>query len=135
MRENPLGGKAGHANQEVQTGKTTPQACKEAEITVQTFYRWRTEYGGLKMDQAKRMKRRSVKGLFQHPHLLASVDCEAASRFGSALLRRLVNPRVVRRTRALRELVEGTTTLGAIPSAPGTKIAGGPKAAFYGVYV
>ncbi len=32
-------------------GKTTPQACKEAEIAVQTFYRWRKEYGGLKMDQ------------------------------------------------------------------------------------
>jgi putative transposase len=37
-------------------GKTTPQACKEAAITVQTFYRWRKEYGGLKMDQAKRLK-------------------------------------------------------------------------------
>ncbi len=33
-----------------------PQACKEAEITVQTFYRWRKEYGGLKLDQAKRLK-------------------------------------------------------------------------------
>ena len=28
-------------------GKTTPQACKEAEITIQTFYRWRKEYGCL----------------------------------------------------------------------------------------
>jgi putative transposase len=37
-------------------GKTTPQACKEAAITVQTYYRWRKEYGGLKMDQAKRLK-------------------------------------------------------------------------------
>ena len=36
--------------------KTTPQACKEAAITVQTFYCWRKEYGGLKMDQAKRLK-------------------------------------------------------------------------------
>ena len=26
----------------IANGKTTPQACKEAEITVQTFYRWRT---------------------------------------------------------------------------------------------
>ena len=33
----------------IANGKTTPQACKEAEITVQTFYRWRKEYGGLKM--------------------------------------------------------------------------------------
>jgi transposase-like protein len=40
----------------IANGKTTPQACKEAEITMQTFYRWRKEYGGLKMDQAKRMK-------------------------------------------------------------------------------
>jgi putative transposase len=39
-----------------QIGKTTPQACKEAEITMQTFYRWRKEYGGLKLEQAKRLK-------------------------------------------------------------------------------
>jgi hypothetical protein len=32
----------------IANGKPTPQACKEAEITVQTFYRWRKEYGGLK---------------------------------------------------------------------------------------
>ena len=41
---------------EVANGKTTPQACKEAEITQQTYYRWRKEYGGLKLDQAKRLK-------------------------------------------------------------------------------
>lgn len=40
----------------IANGKPTPQACKEAEITVQTYYRWRKEYGGLKMDQAKRLK-------------------------------------------------------------------------------
>jgi transposase len=40
----------------IANGKTTPQACKEAEITIQTFYRWRKEYDGLKMDQAKRLK-------------------------------------------------------------------------------
>ncbi len=39
----------------IANGKTTPQACKEAEITMLTFYRWRKEYGGLKMDQAKRL--------------------------------------------------------------------------------
>jgi putative transposase len=37
-------------------GKTTPLACKEAGITEQTFYRWRKEFGGLKVDQAKRLK-------------------------------------------------------------------------------
>ena len=40
----------------IANGKTTPQACKEAEITVQTFYRWRKEYGGLKLEQARRLK-------------------------------------------------------------------------------
>ena len=40
----------------VANGKTTPQACKEAEITLQTYYRWRKEYGGLKLAQAKRLK-------------------------------------------------------------------------------
>ena len=37
-------------------GKSTPQACKEAEINTQTYYRWRKEFGGLKTEQAKRMK-------------------------------------------------------------------------------
>jgi transposase-like protein len=40
----------------IANGKTTPQACKEAEIPVQSYYRWRKEYGGLKLDQAKRLK-------------------------------------------------------------------------------
>ena len=38
---------------ETANGKTTPQACRDAQITVQTFYRWRKEYGGLKLNQAK----------------------------------------------------------------------------------
>ncbi len=41
---------------EIANGKSTPQAFKEAEITVQTYYRWRKEFGGLKLDQAKRLK-------------------------------------------------------------------------------
>jgi putative transposase len=36
--------------------KTTAQACKEAEIAEQTYFRWRKEYGGLQVDQAKRLK-------------------------------------------------------------------------------
>jgi len=41
---------------EIANGKTTPQACRDAEITTQTYYRWRKEFGGLKLDQAKRLK-------------------------------------------------------------------------------
>ena len=37
-------------------GKTTLQAAREVEITEQTYYRWRREFGGLKLYQAKRLK-------------------------------------------------------------------------------
>ena len=37
-------------------GKTTPLACKEAGISEQTYCRWRKEYGGLQVDQARRLK-------------------------------------------------------------------------------
>jgi putative transposase len=40
----------------VANGKTTPQACKEAGIVEQTYFRWRKEYGGLRVDQARRLK-------------------------------------------------------------------------------
>jgi putative transposase len=37
-------------------GKTPAVACREAGISQQSYYRWRKEYGGLDVDQAKRMK-------------------------------------------------------------------------------
>ena len=41
---------------EIASGETTPQAAQEVGITEQTYYRWRREYGGLKLGQAKRLK-------------------------------------------------------------------------------
>lgn len=41
---------------EIANRKTTAQAAREAGITEQTYYRWRKEFGGLKLDQAKRLK-------------------------------------------------------------------------------
>ena len=43
---------------EVQTaqGKSLALACREAEISEQSYYRWRKEYGGLQVDQARKMK-------------------------------------------------------------------------------
>ncbi len=37
-------------------GQTVGQVSKQIGVTEQTYYRWRKEYGGLRMDQAKRMK-------------------------------------------------------------------------------
>jgi putative transposase len=40
----------------VANGKSTEHACWEAGIVEQTYYRWRKEYGGLQVDQARRLK-------------------------------------------------------------------------------
>ena len=37
-------------------GKSTQIACRDVGISEQSFYRWRKEYGGLQVEQAKRMK-------------------------------------------------------------------------------
>src|SRR3954470_12322559 len=37
-------------------GKSLALACKEAGIAEQSYYRWRREYGGLHLEQAKRLK-------------------------------------------------------------------------------
>ena len=38
-------------------GQTVGQVSKQIGVTEQTYYRWRKEYGGLRMDQAKRLKK------------------------------------------------------------------------------
>lgn len=40
----------------VERGATAVEACRQVGIAEQTLYRWRKEYGGLKVDQARRMK-------------------------------------------------------------------------------
>ena len=37
-------------------GKTVKEACKQLEISEQTYYRWRREYGGMDVSQAKKLK-------------------------------------------------------------------------------
>ena len=38
-------------------GSTVAEAAGRIGVTEQTFYRWRSEYGGLRTDQARRLKR------------------------------------------------------------------------------
>ncbi len=40
----------------LQKGQAVPQVCRQLGVTVQTYYRWRKEYGGMRVDQAKRLK-------------------------------------------------------------------------------
>jgi len=44
------------ADVELSKGSSIANACKQIGVTDQTYYRWRREYGGLKVDQAKRFK-------------------------------------------------------------------------------
>ena len=44
------------AEVEMARGVTLGAVCKKLEVTEQTYYRWRKEYGGLQVDQAKRLK-------------------------------------------------------------------------------
>lgn len=37
-------------------GQTLSEACRQIEVSEQTYYNWRKEYGGLRVDQAKRFK-------------------------------------------------------------------------------
>jgi transposase-like protein len=37
-------------------GMSLVEVCRQLEITDATYYRWRKEYGGLRVDQAKRLK-------------------------------------------------------------------------------
>ena len=37
-------------------GRTTGEVCRQLRVSEQSYYRWRREYGGLKVDQAKRLK-------------------------------------------------------------------------------
>ena len=41
---------------EVGRGKTVLEAVKKIGVTEQTYYRWKKKFGGLRIDQAKRLK-------------------------------------------------------------------------------
>ncbi len=49
-------GKLRPAEIELAKGLGTAEVVRKLGITEQTYYRWRKEYGGLRLDQAKRLK-------------------------------------------------------------------------------
>ena len=77
-------GKLREAEVELARGRTTGQVCKRLGITQQTYYRWRKEYGGLRVDQAKRLKElekenHRLKKLLAEAELDKAILREAAS--------------------------------------------------------
>ena len=49
-------GKLREAEVALAQGETVAQACRGIGVSDHTFYRWRQQYGGLKIDQARRLR-------------------------------------------------------------------------------
>lgn len=49
-------GKLREAEVLIAKGATTPEAAKAIGVAEQPYYRWRREHGGLRVDQARRLK-------------------------------------------------------------------------------
>ena len=49
-------GKLREAEVALAQGETVAQACRGIGVSDHTFYRWRQQYGGLRIDQARRLR-------------------------------------------------------------------------------
>lgn len=49
-------GKLREADVQLAKGISVSEVCRRLEVSEHTYYRWRKEYGGLKLDQVKRLK-------------------------------------------------------------------------------
>jgi putative transposase len=72
------------AEVELSRGQTVGQVVKKLGVCEQTYYRWRKEYGGIRIDQAKRLKELEgenvrLKKLVAEQALDISIFKEAAS--------------------------------------------------------
>ena len=90
-------GKLREAEVVLAQGATTAEACRRIAISEQTYYRWRKEYGGLKTDQARRMKdlekenvrlRRAISDLTLDKLICRKLPGETSEPRPSALLHR-----------------------------------------------
>ena len=66
------------ADVELAKGLSISAACKLIGVTDHTYYRWRKEYGGLKVDQAKRFKELEQENARLKRLLLAEAELDKA---------------------------------------------------------
>ena len=59
-------------------GKDIADVCRELQVSEQTYYRWRNQFGGLKADDAKRLKDLEKKNATLK-RLLADAELEKAA--------------------------------------------------------
>ena len=58
-------------------GKSTKEVCRVLEISEQTYYRWRKEYGGLDTTQARKLKELEKENA-RLKHLVADLSLDNA---------------------------------------------------------
>ena len=63
---------------ELGRGKTVAEAVKKIGVTEQTYYRWKKKFGGLRIDQAKRLKELEKENS-RLKRLLADAELDKAS--------------------------------------------------------
>jgi transposase-like protein len=73
------------AEVELAKGQTVSQMCKQIGVTDQTYFRWRKEYGSLKMDQARRLKELERENA-RLKHVVANLTLD------NAILKEAANP-------------------------------------------
>ncbi len=73
------------AEVELARGHAIAGVCKQIGVSEQTYYRWRREYGGLKTDQARRLKELERENS-RLKRLLADAELD------KAILREAANP-------------------------------------------
>ena len=54
--DDPIIHKLREAEMALAQGRTVKDVCRQLEVTGQTYYRWRKEFGGLHVDQGKRLR-------------------------------------------------------------------------------
>ncbi len=88
------------AELELAKGRTIPQVSQLLGITEQTYYRWRKEFGGLRLDQAKRLKQ-----LEQENTRLKKVVADLT--LDNAMLKEVADPHFFRRHGGIRRTLVG----------------------------
>ena len=58
-------------------GKTVRELCQTLEVSEQTYYRWRNEYGGLDATQARKLKELEKENV-RLKHLVADLSLDNA---------------------------------------------------------
>jgi len=70
--------KLAQADQMLAEGKEVADVCRQLQVSEQTYYRWRNQFGGLKAEDAKRLKELEKENT-QLKRLLADAELEKAA--------------------------------------------------------